>query len=78
MQVWLYNQDLLVGANGKDLPPEWAVHRFWAISKCQFGNTVGEAVQIFFSAWCLVRISLQLSKCILGGFGNQSTTTIQT
>ena len=44
--IWLCDQDLLNGPNSKELPPEWALHRFWALSKCQFGETVGEAM------WC--------------------------
>ena len=29
--------------NGKKLPPEWALCRYQALSKCQFGDTVDEA-----------------------------------
>ena len=32
--------------NGKELPLEWALHRYWALYKCQFGGTVDEAT------WC--------------------------
>ena len=37
------NRDLLDGPNGKELPLEWALYRFRALSKCQFGDTVDEA-----------------------------------
>ena len=30
---------------GKELPPEWALCRYRALSKCQFGDTVGEAAR---------------------------------
>ena len=43
--AWLYNQDLLDYPNSKVLPPKWALCRFWALSKCQFGDTLGEAIQ---------------------------------
>ena len=42
--TWLHNQDLLDNPHGKELSPEWALLRFWAIFKCQFGDTVSEAV----------------------------------
>ena len=29
--------------NGKKIPLEWALHRYRALSKCQFGDTVSEA-----------------------------------
>ena len=29
--------------NGKELPLEWALCRYWALSKYQFGDTVDEA-----------------------------------
>ena len=32
--------------NGKELPLEWALCRYLALSKCQFGDTVDEAT------WC--------------------------
>ena len=44
-QAWLRNRDLMMDANSKELPPEQAVHRYWALSKCQFGDTVDEAAQ---------------------------------
>ena len=43
--AWLHNQDLLDDYNGKELPPKWALYRFWALSKYQFGDTVDEATQ---------------------------------
>ena len=39
----LHDRDLLDDHNSKELPPEWAPHRFRALSKCQFGDTVDEA-----------------------------------
>ena len=42
-QTWLHNQDLLENPNSKELPPDQAFNRFWALYKCQFGETVGEA-----------------------------------
>ena len=39
---WICDQGLLDDPKGKGLPPEWALSRFWALSKCQFGDTVGE------------------------------------
>ena len=41
--AWLLNQDLLEDHNNKELPLEWALCRFWALSKCKFGDTVDEA-----------------------------------
>ena len=35
----------MIDHNGKELPPEQALHRYQALSKCQFGDTVGEAAQ---------------------------------
>ena len=29
----------------KELPPEQALHRFWALFKCQFGKTVDKATR---------------------------------
>ena len=43
--AWLHDQDLLDDLNGKELPLEWAHCRFWALSKCQFEDTVNEATQ---------------------------------
>ena len=43
--AWLHDQDLLKDHNGKELPLEWALCRFQALSKCQFGDTVNEAAQ---------------------------------
>ena len=44
--AWLHAQGLLIDYNGKELPPEWALCRYSALSKCQFGDTVDKA------AWC--------------------------
>ena len=46
--AWLHEQDFLDDLNGKELPPDWEFHRFWALSKCQFGDTVGEAMKHVF------------------------------
>ena len=46
--AWLREQDLRMDYNGKELPPEWALHRYQALSKCQFGDTVYEAAQCTF------------------------------
>ena len=43
--MWLHDQDLLDDHNGKELPLEWALCRFWALSKYQFGDTVDETTQ---------------------------------
>ena len=42
--AWLCDQDLLDNPNGKELPPNCALHRLQALSKCQFRDTVGEAM----------------------------------
>ena len=44
--AWFHGRDLMMDYNCKELPPEWALHRYRALFKCQFGDTVGEA------AWC--------------------------
>ena len=44
-QTWLYDWDLLDHPNGKELPPDWVLCRFWAFSKCQFRDTIGEAMR---------------------------------
>ena len=41
--AWLHDRDLMMDYNGKELPPEWALCRYRALSKCQFGDTVDEA-----------------------------------
>ena len=41
--AWLQDQDLTMDYNGKELPLEWALCGYQALSKCQFGDTVGEA-----------------------------------
>ena len=41
VQTWLYNWNLLENPNGKEHPPEWALYRFWALSKFQFGGIFG-------------------------------------
>ena len=43
VQAWIHDQDLLDNSNSKELSPEQALYRFQALSKCQFGDTVGEA-----------------------------------
>ena len=43
--AWLRDRDLMMDDKGKELPPEWALRRYWALSKCQFGDTVGEAAR---------------------------------
>ena len=50
---WLHDRDLTMDYNGKELPPDWALHRYWALSKCQFGDTVGEAAQRTFLCYLL-------------------------
>ena len=42
-RAWLRSRDLMMDDNGKELPPERALHRYQALSKCQFGDTVDEA-----------------------------------
>ena len=32
--AWLHDRDLMMDHNGKELPPEWALCRYWALSKC--------------------------------------------
>ena len=44
--AWLHDQELLDDHNNKELSPEQALCRFWALSKRQFGDTADEAV------WC--------------------------
>ena len=41
--AWICDQDLTIDNNGKEIPPERALHRYRALSKCQFGDTVDEA-----------------------------------
>ena len=53
VQVWLHDQDLLDDHNGKELPPKQALFRFWALSKCQFGDTIDEAAQRTFLCYLL-------------------------
>ena len=47
-RAWLRNRDLTTDDKGKELPPEWALHRYRALSKCQFGDTVDEAARCAF------------------------------
>ena len=47
-RAWLHDRDLMMDDNGKELPPEWALCRYLALSKCQFGDTVDEATQCTF------------------------------
>ena len=58
MWAWLHDQDLLEDHNSKNLPLEWAVCRFWALSKCQFGNTVVEALCCSAHGCCAVECSV--------------------
>ena len=44
-RAWLHDRDLMMDDNGKELPPERALCRYRALSKCQFGDTVGEAAR---------------------------------
>ena len=46
--ISLCNKELLDYPKGKELPLDWALFCFWALSKCQFGGTVGEATQCGF------------------------------
>ena len=43
--AWLHNRVLTMDYNGKEIPLEWALHRYWALSKCHLGDTVGEAAR---------------------------------
>ena len=43
VRAWLYDRDLTMDYNAKEFPPEQALHRYRALSKCQFGDTVDEA-----------------------------------
>ena len=45
VRVWLRDRDLMMDFNGKEFPLEWALHRYQALSKCQFGDTVDEAAR---------------------------------
>ena len=38
----------MMNYNGKELPLEWALCRYQALSKCQFGETVDEAARCAF------------------------------
>ena len=42
--AWLYDRNLLDDPNSKELPPDRALCRFQALSKYQFGDTIGEAI----------------------------------
>ena len=53
MLAWLHDRDLLDNPNGKGLPPKWAFSRIWALSKCQFGDTVGETAHHAFLCYLL-------------------------
>ena len=46
--AWLRDRDLMMDDNGKELSPEWALCRYRALSKCQFGDTVDEAARCAF------------------------------
>ena len=43
--AWLRDRDLTTDDRGKELPPERALRRYRALTKCQFGDTVGEAAK---------------------------------
>ena len=60
--AWLHDQNLLDDPNGKELPLEWALCRFWALSKHQFGDTFDEAMRSapFCTVCCPEKISLWL------------------
>ena len=45
VRAWLRDRDLMMDDKGKELPPERALRRYWALTKCQFGDTVGEAAR---------------------------------
>ena len=47
-RTWLSNWDLLDNPDGKEFPPDWALHRFWALSKCHFRDIVGVAMRYVF------------------------------
>ena len=47
-RAWLHDLDLTMDDNGKKLPSERALHRYRALSKCQFGDTVDEAARHVF------------------------------
>ena len=78
--AWLCDQELLDDHNSKELSLQNGLFtQFWALSKCQFGDTVDEATSAPFCAVCCPgRTSLWPSRQILGGSGTQSTTTIWT
>ena len=44
-RAWLCDRDLTMDDKRKEFPPERALHRYWALSKYQFGDTVGEAAR---------------------------------
>ena len=43
LRAWLRDRDLTMDNTSKELPLEWALHRYRALSKCQFGDIVDEA-----------------------------------
>ena len=47
-RAWLHDRNLTIDDKGKELPPEWALCSYRALSKCQFGDTVGEAARCAF------------------------------
>ena len=59
-RIWLHDWDLLDDPHGKGLPPEQGFSQVWALSKCQFEDTLDEAMWCTFlrCTCCLVRISL--------------------
>ena len=58
--AWVHDWDLLIGTKGKDLTLEHTVHRFWALSQCQFGKVIEETKWwVFF--YCLLPCKAMLS-----------------
>ena len=45
VQTWLYNWDLVIGTDSKDLPLQKVVQWLQALFKCQFGETMQKAKQ---------------------------------
>ena len=43
VRTWLNDRDLMMDHNSKEFPPEQALCRYQALSKCQFGDIVDEA-----------------------------------
>ena len=47
-RAWLGDRNWMMDGKGKELPPERALCRYRALSKCQFGDTVGEVARCAF------------------------------